>query len=251
MIAGANYELGETKEVSTTLLKVVLLAETDIGKSHLMKIFAVPEEDRSITSTGVDVWTKKVQVPNKEYILQCSHSFSKDNLRTIPSWCIGSDIYVLYYDVDVPNSHMTLSTWRNIILQDVNIREADGFPFIVVGHKSDDREKKSCIEAMKTWCRRRSIAYFEIPNDDDVQAIFKTAIVQWETQDANIKCFEKNIELPMKRRVFLYAKPNFSKTDFDGPLMECISTYAFYHDIDILKNFAEFRKKGSSRRYFK
>jgi len=49
----------------------------------------------------------------------------------------GADCCILVYDVTVPNTFKTLESWRDEFLIQACPRDAEHFPFVVIGNKID------------------------------------------------------------------------------------------------------------------
>lgn len=197
---GSSYQLHDFAESSPTLLKMVIIGDASVKKPYLSKGFT--KEVGSITRTiGIEILHKDIEKNNKKYTLQLwNFTNTHTQFHEISSFWTGADICVLNYAVDNLDTFENVEKWRNLFLQQLNIQEAANFPFIVIGNKTDDPNFKRRVSAEKAeaWSQKRHIPYFEISANDNVniQAIFDTAITNWELWDATIKVYDKDIELP-------------------------------------------------------
>jgi len=103
----------------------------------------------------------------------------------------GSDLCVLTFALDDPNSFKNLSTWKEEFLYYADITDKENFPFIVVGNKLDiDSEKrKISIEQAKDWCAQNgNLPYIETSAKmaTNVDSAFQTAVERWAKLDSKL-----------------------------------------------------------------
>merc|ERR550525_2033093 len=66
----------------------------------------------------------------------------------------GADSCVLVYDITDPKSFESLESWMDEFLVQAAPTNADKFPFVVIGNKSDLATQRRAISdtRAKTWC---------------------------------------------------------------------------------------------------
>ncbi|KAM7275460.1 hypothetical protein ACFE04_017326 [Oxalis oulophora] len=77
----------------------------------------------------------------------------------------GADCCVLVYDVNVHKTFETLNNWHDEFLKQADPRDAEGFPFILLGNKIDQDGGNSRLvneRKAREWCASKgNIPYFE------------------------------------------------------------------------------------------
>ncbi|XP_014482795.1 PREDICTED: ras-related protein Rab-9B-like [Dinoponera quadriceps] len=200
---GSSYRLRDVEDPPSTLLKIVVLGDTEVEKSCLVKEpTGKGENGSSIHTIGMKILTRHIKKRNKKYTLQICKIIGKKTIQEIrvPKSCIGADICVLNYRVGDPISFAKLRMWRYIFNYRINIREAGNVPFVVIGDKSDtpDFTRHASTEEVGTWCRLMDIPYFETSaKEDNIQMILETVIDKSELHDNKFEDYKKSIVLPV------------------------------------------------------
>jgi len=155
-----------------TLLKAVLLGESGVGKTSLMKQYVEKKFSLQFKATiGADFLSKKVQLDDKIVSLQIWDTAGQERFKSLGSaFYRGADCCVLVYDVTQPSTFEALQHWRDEFIKQANIPEPLNFPFIVIGNKIDDEEMRAVSEkSVKEWCssmktttKPEGIPYFEV-----------------------------------------------------------------------------------------
>ena len=103
----------------------------------------------------------------------------------------GADCCVLVYDVNSPRTFETLESWRDEFLIQASPRDAESFPFVVLGNKVDMGDERRMVSNKRalTYCQNRGALYFETSAKDSVnvdqafEAIARTALTQEESEE--------------------------------------------------------------------
>ncbi len=76
---------------------------------------------------------------------------------------------MLCFDLTDPKTFETIDTWRTEFLSQLNPKDPDNFPFVVIGNKSDkENERKVPESKIKQYCASKNIvAYFETSAKDN------------------------------------------------------------------------------------
>ncbi len=76
----------------------------------------------------------------------------------------GADCCVLVFDVNVAKTFENLDSWRDEFLIQAGPKDAENFPFVVLGNKID-------LENQRVVCRRNNferLYYFDITLDNNI-----------------------------------------------------------------------------------
>jgi Ras-related protein Rab-7A len=147
------------------LLKVIILGDSGVGKTSLMNQYISKKFNSQYKATiGADFLTKEIQIDSKTITMQIWDTAGQERFQSLGvAFYRGADCCCLVYDVNNIKSFDNLDSWRDEFLLQSSPKNPDGFPFIVIGNKTDvdtgKREvtKKRAVE----WCRERMIPYFE------------------------------------------------------------------------------------------
>ncbi|XP_039800078.1 GTP-binding protein yptV1-like isoform X1 [Panicum virgatum] len=158
-----------------TLLKVIVLGDSGVGKTSLMNQYVNKKVSQQYKATiGADFLTKEVLIEDKLCHLagdpplvrtwipaRCTTDKRKRAMAAVVTVCCsplmqiwdtagqerfqslgvafyrGADCCVLVYDVNVKRSFNTLSTWHDEFLNQASPSDPKHFPFILVGNKID------------------------------------------------------------------------------------------------------------------
>ncbi len=78
----------------------------------------------------------------------------------------GSDICMLVYSVDDAQSFYNLENWRKEFLYYADVKDAEHFPFIVLGNKVDLMNREIPREEVESWCSSNMLPYYETSAKD-------------------------------------------------------------------------------------
>jgi len=159
-----------------TVLKVIVLGSSNVGKTSLMKRFCNNSftEIRRAT-TGADFSTKRMIISGEEVMLQIWDTAGQErfNHGTLGgAFYRGADGAVLVYDVTSAPSFEQVGKWRNELLSRIEEDEA-AFPLVVVGNKVDmegstpmDGTHGVDKAAVVEWCRECGMGHIEASAKD-------------------------------------------------------------------------------------
>eukprot|EP00794_Sanderia_malayensis_P007096 gene7096-7899_t len=151
-----------------SLLKVVILGDGAVGKSALMNRFVNNKFDsQSFHTIGVEFLNKDVKVGKGIYTLQIWDTAGQERFKSLRTpFYRGSDICMLVYSVDDAQSFYNLETWKKEFLYYADIKDADHFPFIVVGNKVDLMGRDISRDEAESWCQSNMLPYYETSAKD-------------------------------------------------------------------------------------
>ncbi|KAK9080789.1 hypothetical protein SSX86_000547 [Deinandra increscens subsp. villosa] len=178
-----------------TLLKVIVLGDSGVGKTSLMNRYVHKKFSQQYKATiGADFVTKELQIDDRLVTLQIWDTAGQERFQSLGvAFYRGADCCVLVYDVNVMRSFDTLDNWHEEFLKQANPQDPSSFPFILLGNKIDIDGGNSRVVSEKKareWCAAKgNIPYFETSakEDHNVDAAFlsiaRTAMANEHDQD--------------------------------------------------------------------
>ncbi|KAL6219979.1 hypothetical protein ACLB2K_007737 [Fragaria x ananassa] len=191
-----------------TLLKVIVLGDSGVGKTSLMNqypliyiatsknLYVYKKFVRQYKATiGADFVTKELQIDDKLVTLQIWDTAGQERFHSLgAAFYRGADCCVLVYDVNVLKSFETLHNWHEEFLkQQADPGDTDAFPFILLGNKIDrDGGNSRAVSDRRAqeWCATKgNIPYFETSAKEDYNVdkaflcVAKTGLTHEHEQD--------------------------------------------------------------------
>ncbi|KAG6721811.1 hypothetical protein I3842_03G130100 [Carya illinoinensis] len=167
VIAFCGGQMDGSTTRKRSLLKVIVLGDSGVGKTSLMNQYVYNKFSQRYKATiGADFVTKEVQIDDKLVTLQIWDTAGQERFQSLGSaFYRGAECCVLVYDVNAHKSFETLNTWREEFLKQVDPAAPGNFPFILLGNKIDKDGGNSRVVSerqAKEWCASRAnIPYFE------------------------------------------------------------------------------------------
>jgi Ras-related protein Rab-7A len=151
----------------SSLQKIIILGNSGVGKTSLMERYVAAKFSAAYKTTiGADFSTKDVQVGKDLITLQIWDTAGQERFQSLGvTFYRGADACVLVYDVTDLASFKKLDSWRDEFLRAADVKEANDFPFIVLGNKSDLDVSKHTVtnEMVSTWCASKgNIPFFAV-----------------------------------------------------------------------------------------
>ncbi|XP_022593453.2 ras-related protein Rab-7a [Cyclospora cayetanensis] len=157
-----------------SLLKVIILGDSSVGKTSLMNQYVnkkfsnqykatiqVPGA-RGMCTVGADFLTKDVIIDDKEVTIQIWDTAGQERFQSLGvAFYRGADCCVLVFDVTNPKSFDSLESWKDEFLIQSSPSDPDAFPFVVLGNKVDEKEKRRVSAAKAEAFCGSKISYFE------------------------------------------------------------------------------------------
>ncbi|CAN1175719.1 Ras-related protein Rab7 [Linum perenne] len=133
-----------------TLLKVIVLGDSGVGKTSLMNQYPL------LMDLRYQIW----DTAGQERFQSLGVAFYR-----------GADCCVLVYDVNSMRSFDSLENWHDEFLKQANPADPKSFPFILLGNKIDVDGGNSRVvseKRAKDWCASKgNIPYFETSAKED------------------------------------------------------------------------------------
>lgn len=193
-------------------LKVIVIGDASVGKTslthrHVQKIFS----SNYRATIGADFLSKHIMHNNEDYSLQIWDTAGQERFRAIGSaFYRGSDCCMIVFDMTNRTSFDNLRMWRDFFIEDGWVKDPENFPFVIVGNKSDEEEKREVSrEEAENWCQEMgNYSYFETSAklDEGVDEAFTEVARQalerfcnFTSQDAQF-VEEGDSEIELKRK---------------------------------------------------
>uniref|UniRef100_H2ZN47 Ras-related protein Rab-7a n=2 Tax=Ciona savignyi TaxID=51511 RepID=H2ZN47_CIOSA len=179
-----------------TLLKVIILGDSGVGKTSLMNQYVNKKFSNQYKATiGADFLTKEVMVDDRLVTMQIWDTAGQERFQSLGvAFYRGADCCVLVYDVTMPNTFKTLDSWRDEFLIQASPRDPENFPFVVIGNKIDLENRVVSYKRAQGWCHSKSdIPYFECSAKDNinVEQAFQTVAKQALMQESDAELFNE------------------------------------------------------------
>jgi Ras-related protein Rab-7A len=176
------------------LLKVIILGDSGVGKTSLMNQYVHKRFSNQYKATiGADFLTKEVMIDDKLVTLQIWDTAGQERFQSLGvAFYRGADSCVLCYDITDAKSFDNLESWMDEFLVHAAPRNADTFPFVVLGNKADlaSSRRQVSLNKAKAWCQGKGdIPNFETSAKDatNVEQAFHTIAKNALAQEANQK----------------------------------------------------------------
>ncbi|XP_074111538.1 ras-related protein Rab-18-B [Cotesia typhae] len=147
------------QEVLTTL-KLLMIGESNVGKSSILLRFTEDEFNENIQNTvGMDYKTKQVNIDGNVVKLAIWDTAGQERFRTLtPSYYRDGQGAILMYDVTDRNTFVKLETWLDELNTYCNKLE---IVKMVVGNKIDLPDRQVSTEEGLNFARRHQTLYIE------------------------------------------------------------------------------------------
>ncbi|KAM4570025.1 EF-hand calcium-binding domain-containing protein 4B isoform 2-T2 [Odontesthes bonariensis] len=143
------------------LFKVVLVGNSSVGKTSLLRSFCEGRFHPSTTATvGIDYSVKTITVDNMQIAMQLWDTAGQERYRSITKQFFRkADGVVVMYDVTVEESFKAVHPWI------INVQEAagEGIPILLIGNKMDmEREREVSFKDAEQLAFENKVMCFEV-----------------------------------------------------------------------------------------
>jgi small GTP-binding protein len=138
-------------------LKIVLLGETEVGKTTIISRFSHPEGMTVSPSptVGACFTSQSVAVDEEEVLLKIWDTAGQERFRALtPMYYRGAHVAILVFAVDAPETFSKLAYWLEAVRKDPNNNPA----IIIAGNKTD-LPRKVTDEEGESFARNAEAAY--------------------------------------------------------------------------------------------
>uniref|UniRef100_A0A8P4KFY6 Calcium release activated channel regulator 2Ab n=1 Tax=Dicentrarchus labrax TaxID=13489 RepID=A0A8P4KFY6_DICLA len=159
------YLLQQAKEgalfVPDRLFKVVLIGNSSVGKTSLLRSFCEGRFHPSTTATvGIDYSVKTLTLDNMQVAMQLWDTAGQERYRSITKQFFRkADGVVVMYDVTVEESFKAVQPWLT------NVQEAagEGIPILLLGNKMDmDGDREVSFKEAEQLAHENKVMFFEV-----------------------------------------------------------------------------------------
>ena len=219
-------------------VKVILIGESGSGKTALTHRYCNNEFNPDLRATvGVEFYTKKLIIGDQCVTIKFRDTAGQERFGAITkSFFRDADACLLVFDVTEMISFVKLNNWKTKFLDAANPQEPEGFPFVVIGSKTDMEKRVVTTSDAQEWCEMQNMPYIECSakSNMNVNFAFKTAaalaLQHKEKQLANV---EKSFSFPAKKDSFKSFDERSLSLRHRGPAKPHKSgAVAFYNDDD-------------------
>ena len=141
----------------TTTFKILILGETGVGKTFILRRFVENKFLKNhLSTTGLEFRTKTVNVKNKEIKLKIWATAGPPHITE--QYYRGADGIVLVYDVTDEPSYDKVKKWIDDIISNTG---RDSIGLVLLGNKCDFEERAVTEEQGKKLGEEFKISYFE------------------------------------------------------------------------------------------
>ncbi|XP_012258098.1 ras-related protein Rab-18-B [Athalia rosae] len=181
------------QEVLTTL-KLLMIGETNVGKSSILLRFTEDEFNENMQSTvGMDYKTKQLTIDGNTVKLAIWDTAGQERFRTLtPSYYRDGQGAILMFDVTDRHTFTKLETWLNELNTYCNKMD---IVKMVVGNKIDLPDREVSMEEGLEFARRHQTLYIEssAKTSDGVKCCFEELVQKiiqtpglWETTSSGM-----------------------------------------------------------------
>ena len=142
------------------LYKIVIIGDTNVGKSNILSRYLTNEFTSNTKSTvGVELGIKFLKIKNTSTKIQIWDTAGQERYQAITSsYFRGSDGCFIVYDITNESSFNNIEKWFDKIHEE-NDKE---IPVIIVGNKCDlENERKIPTEKAKEKAQNLKCAFYE------------------------------------------------------------------------------------------
>jgi len=198
------------------LLKIVMIGDSGVGKSCLLKRFATNEfNDSYISTIGVDFEIQTLYIDNKTVKLQIWDTAGQERFHNITtSYYRGAHCIMLVYDVTNPDSFRNLNRWMGQIKN----YASKGTQLLIVGNKADLTGSPSRVDFEDAF------DYANVTSEQvekEVDVIETSAKSGYQVNQAFEKLARQGLKFKMERDVWRKPPPIDLHSQDEGPRSCC------------------------------
>jgi Ras-related protein Rab-7A len=140
------------------------------------------------STIGADFLTKEVKVEQNLVSLQLWDTAGQEKFHAMgASFYRNAECCILVCDLTDQKSFESIETWRSEFLAQLNPKDPENFPFVLLGNKCDkENERKVPETKIRQYCdTKNSMPYFETSAKDNVN-------VDKAFQEVAVRAFKRN-----------------------------------------------------------
>ena len=150
-------------EVADIIYKILILGESNVGKTSILLRYINDTFDESAISTcGVDVKCKYVSFDNKKIKMNIWDTAGQERFRGLAkNYFRGAHGFIFVYDITNKESFDKLKGWMKDAKE--KIQDDESFKMIIVGNKKDcENKRKIEFQRLKEFGEENKVMYIEV-----------------------------------------------------------------------------------------
>uniref|UniRef100_A0A914EH42 Ras-related protein Rab-7a n=1 Tax=Acrobeloides nanus TaxID=290746 RepID=A0A914EH42_9BILA len=169
-----------------SLLKVILLGDSFVGKTSLMNQYVKKQFSNQYKITvGADFLAKDIMIDDRVVTMQIWDTAGQERYKSLHAgYYRAADCCILVYDVTNPKSFESLDMWREEFLIRADPHDPESFPFVLLGNKIDAETNRAVSSRQaQNWCKyKNDMLYYEVSAKEAInveegfQAIARNAL---------------------------------------------------------------------------
>lgn len=185
-----NLDLIEPKVVAPTVIKILILGDKGVGKTHIARSFLNNARKDEYTKQTLLHISRTIRIGSEYYVFQLweamvTNDMAYRDIKIALSLYKFVDIYILVYALDNLATFHNLNRWITELMNVENVQR-NGFPFIVVGNKEDVPPSKKEISRTKVenWCWENNCWHVEtsVTKYASIKQLFRIVFHLWKHQ---------------------------------------------------------------------
>ena len=188
----SDEESEEVKNQNPMEFSIILVGDSNVGKTSIIKRFIEGEFEEKVKCTiDVDFHCKNLKIDkNLNVNLKIYDTAGQEKYRSITkSYYRQAEGILLVFDLTEENSYNKLTKWLDEISDNTSNVE-----IILVGNKSDLKDRKINIEEAEHFAQKKQIKFIETSAKDgtNIQLLFETLAISINKrkQDESSSTFE-------------------------------------------------------------
>ena len=135
--------LSFSEDENSENIKIILLGESGVGKTSIIKCFndEIFNNNRESTASCSQI-TKQIEINNNKYLLDIWDTAGQEKYRSLNTIFI-KDAKIIIYDISSKNSFLQLNFWYDFIHEQINFKN---IILGIIGNKSDLFEQEKVTE---------------------------------------------------------------------------------------------------------
>ena len=188
-------------------IKIILVGETDSGKTSIIKsFFGLKFEEKEISTSTASLLTKTIKVNGKEYYFDIWDTNGHEKFRSLTKIFLkGSNIVIFVYRIDVRKTFEEIDYWYKVVVDkllkdQVILGLAGNFKDFFNKEEVSENEGKEKAEKIGAKFRLISAKTDRQGIEEFFQSLMEEYIKKFDDNNKGIKLKSKNNNLKNKSK---------------------------------------------------
>ena len=183
------------------LIKILLLGESNVGKTTIFQRFCLNTVDKNAISTiGVEFKVKNYKYNNKDYQIQLFDTAGQERFKSITeAYYRMGDAFFFVFDLTNQDSLNVLDDWINKVNETI-----ENPLYIIIGNKDDLKEQipKESIENFINKYKDKNIPFIKTSalKNKNIDKAFETIIDIFEKNPTKMSYVERKITITKNKK---------------------------------------------------